>query len=60
MGEACITHEGEENCIRILSGKPERKRRPIKRWERNIVVYFKETGWDGMKRSDLAQDADKY
>jgi len=47
----------------VSFGKPERKRllwRPIRRWELNIAICFKETGWYGMKWNDLAQDGDKY
>jgi hypothetical protein len=40
------------NAYRILKGKPEGKRpleRPGCRWEKNIKMDFRETGWDGME-----------
>jgi hypothetical protein len=39
MGRTCSTHGRDEKCIKVLVGKPERKRRlgrPRRRWEDNI------------------------
>jgi hypothetical protein len=47
---------------RILVRKPEGKRpfrRPRHRWEDNIRVDLRETGWEGADWKDLAQDKDK-
>jgi hypothetical protein len=41
----------KRNAYRILVGNPERKRslgRPIRRWEYNIRMDLRETGWGGM------------
>jgi hypothetical protein len=49
-------------AYRVLVGKPEKKRplrRRRRRWEDNIKVDFKEIGWEGMNRINLAQDVDK-
>jgi hypothetical protein len=43
-------------------GKPERKtslRRPERRWEDNIKMDLRETGWGGTYWIDLAQDRDQ-
>jgi hypothetical protein len=48
----------KRNTYRILVGKPEGKRplgRPQRRWVDNIIIYFRDTGWDGMDWNDLAQ-----
>jgi hypothetical protein len=53
MGRAC----------RILVGKPEGRRpfgRPRRRWVDNIKVDLRETGWDGMDWTDVAQDRDQW
>jgi hypothetical protein len=42
--------------------KPEVMRplgRPRRRWEDNIKMDLRETGWDGMEWIDLAQDRDQ-
>jgi hypothetical protein len=58
----CSIHGGGEECIyRILVGKPEGKRplgRPRRRWEDNIRMDLRETGWDDMDRIHPAQDRD--
>jgi hypothetical protein len=39
------------NAYRILVGKPEEERplgRPRRRWEDNIKMNLRETGWDGI------------
>jgi hypothetical protein len=51
------------NAYRILEGKPEGKRplgRPRRRWEDNIKMGLKETGWGGMDWIDLVQDRDQW
>jgi hypothetical protein len=58
MGWACSTHGEKRNSYRILVGKP--KGRPCGRrrcrWEDNIKLDLRETGWDGMDWTDLGQD----
>jgi hypothetical protein len=52
----------ENNCYRILLGKPEGKRplgRPRRRWVDNIKMDLREIGWDGMDWIELAQDRDQ-
>jgi hypothetical protein len=57
-GRTCSTHE-KRNAYRILVGKPEVTRLLGRRrcgWVDNIKIDFREIGWDGMDRIDLAQD----
>jgi hypothetical protein len=58
---ACI---GEmRNAYKILVGKPEWKRplkRPGYRWEDNIKMDLRETGWEGVDWIHLAQDMDQW
>jgi hypothetical protein len=52
----------KKNAYSILVGKSEGKRslgRPIRRWEDNIKMDHRETGWGGMVWIDLAQDMDQ-
>jgi hypothetical protein len=49
---------GEEKCICILAGKPERKRlfgRPRHRWEDNVKIYLREIGCDDVGGIDLVK-----
>jgi hypothetical protein len=49
----------KRNAYRILVGKPEGRRplgKPRRRWEDNIRINLRETGWGGMDWTDLAQD----
>jgi hypothetical protein len=50
--EGHVARMGENrNAYRILMGKPEGKRplgRPRRRWEDNIKMDLRETGWGGM------------
>jgi hypothetical protein len=49
--------------IRILVGKPEGKRppgRPRRRWVDNIKMDLRESGWDGVDWTDMAQDRDQW
>jgi hypothetical protein len=51
------------NGFKILVGEPEGKRplgRPRRRWEDNIRMYLRETGWGGMDWLNLAQDRDQW
>jgi hypothetical protein len=53
----------KRNAYRILVGKPEGKRslgRPRHRWEDNIRMELRGTGWVGMDWIDLAQDRDQW
>jgi hypothetical protein len=52
-------HGEKMNAYRILVGKPEGKRplgRPRRRWDGNIRIDLRETGWGGMDWIDLAQN----
>jgi hypothetical protein len=63
MGGACSTNGEKRNTYRILVGKPEGKRplgRPRRRWEYNIKMALRKTGWGGMGWIDLAQDRDQW
>jgi hypothetical protein len=63
MGRACSTNGGEEEYMRELVGKPERKR-PLGRQRRrlvdNIKINLREIGWDGIDWIDLAQDRNQW
>jgi hypothetical protein len=51
MGRACSTKGGEEECIRILGGKPDGKRplgRPTRRWVNSIKMDLREMEWYGL------------
>jgi hypothetical protein len=53
----------KRNAYRTLVGKPEGNRplgRPRCRWEDNIKMDLRETGWGGMDWIDLAQDRDQW
>jgi hypothetical protein len=50
------------NVYNILVGKPEGRRplgRPRRRWEANIIMDLRETGWKGTDWIILAHDRDK-
>jgi hypothetical protein len=50
------------NAYRILVGKPEGKRplgRHRSRWENDIKMDLRETGWDGVDWTDLPRDRDQ-
>jgi hypothetical protein len=58
-----ITNGEKKNAYRILVGKPEGKRplgRPRRRWVDNIKMDIRETGWDDMDCTDVAQDRDQW
>jgi hypothetical protein len=49
-------------AYRALLGKPKGTKplgRPRRRWEDNIKMDFREGGWGGMDRINLAQDRDR-
>jgi hypothetical protein len=49
-------------AFRVLAGKPDGRRplgTPRRRWEDNIKVDVRETGWGGIDCIDLAQDRDR-
>jgi hypothetical protein len=53
----------KRNPFMIFVGKPEGKSplgRPRYRWMDNIKIDLRETGWDDMDWSDLAQDRDRW
>jgi hypothetical protein len=53
----------KRNACRVLVGKPKRKRplgRPRHRWEDNIKMDVRETGWGGMHWIHVAQDRDQW
>jgi len=50
--------EKMRNAYKILVGKPEGKRslgRPRRRWEHNIRMGLRETGWNGVDSIQMAQ-----
>jgi hypothetical protein len=54
---------GEQRHIRVVVGKPERRRslgRPRHRWEGNIMVDLQEVGCGGMDWIKLAQDRNRW
>jgi hypothetical protein len=59
-----VEHTGKErDAYRILVGKPEGKRplgRPRRRWVDNIKKDLREISWDGMDRTDLAQNKEQW
>jgi hypothetical protein len=59
-----VARMGENrNAYRILVGKPEGTRplaRPRHRWVDNIKMDLREKGWDGVDRTDMAQDRDQW
>jgi hypothetical protein len=61
MDRALNTNGEKRNAYRVLVGKPEGKRplrRPRRRWDDNIKVDLRDTGWDGVDWIDMAQDRD--
>jgi hypothetical protein len=63
MDMAFSTHGEKKNPHRILVGNLEGKRperRSRCRWEDNIKLDLRETGWGVMDWTDLAQDRDQW
>jgi hypothetical protein len=57
MGVAYSTHREMRNAYNIFAGKTEGKRllgRPRRRWEYNIRMDLRETGWEGADWIHLA------
>jgi hypothetical protein len=57
---ACVERMGDiiRNAYNIFVGKPEGKRAlgiPRRRWDDNIRMDLRETGWEGMEWMHLAQ-----
>jgi hypothetical protein len=56
-------HGGDENCIKVLVGKPEGKR-PLggtgRRWEDNIKMDLMEIGLEGVHWIHLTQVKDHW
>ena len=61
-GHVARMGEGRD-VYRILMGKPEGKRplgRPRRRWEDNIKMDLQEVGCEGLNRTELVQDRDRW
>jgi hypothetical protein len=61
MDRACGTHGKEYECIKVLVGKPERKKSlgsRRHRWQDSIKMVLREIGWGGMGWIHLANDRD--
>jgi hypothetical protein len=53
----------ERNVYRVLMGKPEVKRplgSPRRKWEDEIKINFKKTGWGSVDWIQLAKDRDRW
>jgi hypothetical protein len=51
------------NAYKILFGKPEVKRplgKARRKWEENIIIDLRETGWEGEDWMHLAPDRDQW
>jgi hypothetical protein len=51
-----------KTAYKILVGKPEGKRplaRPRRRWEDNIIMNLRETGWEGVDWMRMAQEREQ-
>jgi hypothetical protein len=59
-----VARMGEmRNAFRFLVGKREEKRplrRPRCRWEGNVDMYFRETGWEDVDWLHLGKDRDRW
>jgi hypothetical protein len=59
-----VAFRGEKrNAYRVLMRELEGKtplRKPRRRWEDNIRMDLRETGWGGIDWTDLAQDRDQW
>jgi hypothetical protein len=61
MGGTCNTHVSYEKCVQSFVGKLEGKRalgRPRCRWEDNIKMDLRETGWEVVESMHLIQGRD--
>jgi hypothetical protein len=57
-GQTCSIHRREKNSYKFLSENL--KGRPRHRWEDNIRLNLRETGWKGVVWIHLAQDRDRW
>jgi hypothetical protein len=51
MGTECSTYGEKKNAYRVFVGKPDGKKpleRSRRRWEDNIMMDLRKTGWGGM------------
>lgn len=58
MGRVRSTHAREDKCISDFGGKARKKRlleRPGPRWENDIKIDLRETGWGSVDWIDLTQ-----
>jgi hypothetical protein len=63
MGGSYGTNGEQDECDRLLVGKPEEKRplgRPRRRWVDNIRMDFCEVGWGDVAWVGLAQDRNMW
>jgi hypothetical protein len=63
MNEECSMHGIVEKFIQNFVRQPEWKRplgRPRRRWEDNIRMNLRQTGWGGVDWIYLAQNRDKW
>jgi hypothetical protein len=63
MGRDVVHIWEKRNMFRTLARKPEGKRllrRTTCRWEDNIRMSLRETGWGAMEWINLAQDRDQW
>jgi hypothetical protein len=63
MGGACSTYGGEERCIQVLVGTPEKKKplgRLSRRWENNNMMDLQEVGCEVMDWIELAQNWNRW
>jgi hypothetical protein len=62
--EEHVARMGEARKVcKVLVGKPERKRqlgRPRSRWEDEIRMDIRETGWGSVEWNQLAQNRDRW
>jgi hypothetical protein len=63
MGRAYSTNGEKRNAYRILVGQPEGRRQPGRhrhRWEDNIKIGLRETGWGDMDWIHLSQNRNQW
>jgi hypothetical protein len=63
MGGACSTRGRDEKCIQGFDGNTKCKysgSKPIRGWEDNIKMVFKEIIWGGIDWINLARDNDQW
>jgi hypothetical protein len=62
MGRAYRTYGEKKECLHHFGGKSGKRSlgRHTRRWEDNIKMDLRETGWGDMGWIDLAQDRDRW